>query len=156
VDRAAQEPVADPWEGFAAAHTWTYADPRVDGLMLLPCVGGHADGRWLEPGIAVIGLSRHQARALGRAYGELAVYELEETTRLVLACDSDHLLVQAVVCHRGQQPPRSGAGHLDGLKVPRPDHRQAHEVLSKEQAGGGQPDPLGQLREGPPFPTGGE
>jgi hypothetical protein len=54
------------------------ADPRLDGLMLLPSFGGHPDGAWLEPGVAVIGLSRHQARALGRAHGQLAVYELQE------------------------------------------------------------------------------
>ncbi len=159
---AAQEPVEDPWEGFASAHTWIYAkhswwhlmpqpidapapssgaarlgydslchvltahnpggraaaevdnraaaqalraDPRLDGLALLPSFGGHPDGAWLEPGVAVSGLSRHQARMLGRAYGQLAVYELDGTTRRVIACDSDHVVAQAVVCHRGQQPP---------------------------------------------------
>jgi Protein of unknown function (DUF3293) len=43
------------------------ADPRLDGLVLLPSFGGHPDGAWLEPGVAVIGLSRNQAQMLGRA-----------------------------------------------------------------------------------------
>jgi Protein of unknown function (DUF3293) len=81
------------------------ADSRLDGLMVLPSVGGHPDGAWLEPGVAVIGLSRQQARALGRAYGQLAVYELQGATRWVIACGSDDALAQTVVCHRGRQPP---------------------------------------------------
>jgi uncharacterized protein DUF3293 len=81
------------------------ADPRLHGLVLLPSFGGHPDGAWLEPGVAIIGLSRHQAQVLGRAYGQLALYELDATTRRVVACDSDHVVSQAVVCHRGQEPP---------------------------------------------------
>ncbi len=81
------------------------ADPRLDGLVLLPSFGGHPDGAWLEPGVAIIGLARHQAQALGRAYGQLAVYELDGTTRRVIACHSGHVVVQAVLCHRGQRPP---------------------------------------------------
>jgi Protein of unknown function (DUF3293) len=81
------------------------ADSRLDGLMVLPSFGGHPDGAWLEPGVAVIGLCRRQARALGRAYGQLAVYELQGATRWVLACGSDDVLAQTVVCHRGRQPP---------------------------------------------------
>jgi hypothetical protein len=81
------------------------ADPRLDGLELLPSSGGHPDGAWLEPGVAVIGLSRHQAQLLGLAYGQLAVYELDGTIRRIVACDRDHVLVQAVICHRERQPP---------------------------------------------------
>jgi Protein of unknown function (DUF3293) len=81
------------------------ADPRLDGLILLPSFGGHPDGAWLEPGVAVIGLSRHQAQVLGQAYGQLAVYELDGPIRRVVACDRDRVLVQAVVCHRERQPP---------------------------------------------------
>jgi hypothetical protein len=80
------------------------ADHRLHGLVVLPSLGGHPDGAWLEPGVAIIGLSRDQARALGRAYGQLAVYELDGTIRRVIACDSDHVVAQAVVCHRGQPP----------------------------------------------------
>jgi hypothetical protein len=89
-----------------AAARALWADPRLEGLMLLPSFGGHPDGAWLEPGVAVIGLSRHQAQVLGQAYGQLAVYELEGTIRRVVACDRDHVLVQAVVCQRERQPPR--------------------------------------------------
>lgn len=157
---AAQESGEQPWEGFASAHTWIYAehdwwhliprpvdapapadgarlgfdvpchvitaynpdgraaaevdnraaaralraDPRLHGLVVLPSFGGHPDGAWLEPGVAIVGLSRHQAQMLGRAYGQLGVYELDGTTRRVIACDSDHVVAQAVVCHRGQPP----------------------------------------------------
>jgi len=79
-------------------------DPRLDGLVLLPSFGGHPGGAWLEPGLAIIGLSRHQAQVLGRAYGQLAVYELEGTIRRVVACDTDQVLVQAVVCQREPPP----------------------------------------------------
>jgi hypothetical protein len=88
-----------------AAARALWADPRLDGLVLLPSFGGHPDGAWLEPGVAVIGLSRHQAQVLGQAYGQLAVYELEGTIRRVVACDRDQVLVQAVVCQRERQPP---------------------------------------------------
>jgi hypothetical protein len=88
-----------------AAARALWADPRLDGLVLLPSFGGHPDGAWLEPGIAIIGLSRHQAQVLGQAYGQLAVYELEGTIRRVVACDSVRVLVQAVVCQRERQPP---------------------------------------------------
>jgi Protein of unknown function (DUF3293) len=81
------------------------ADPRLGGLVLLPSFGGHPDGAWLEPGVAVIGLSRHQAQLLGQAYGQLAVYELVGTIRRVVACESDRVLVQAVVCQHERQPP---------------------------------------------------
>jgi hypothetical protein len=88
-----------------AAARALWADPRLDGLVLLPSFGGHPDGAWLEPGVAVIGLSRHQAQVLGQAYGQLAVYELEGTIRRVVACGRDQVLVQAVVCQRERQPP---------------------------------------------------
>jgi Protein of unknown function (DUF3293) len=81
------------------------ADPRLAGLVLLPSFGGHPDGAWLEPGVAVIGLSRHQAQLLGQAYGQLAVYELDGTIRRVVACERDQVLVQAVVGQRERQPP---------------------------------------------------
>jgi hypothetical protein len=42
---------------------------------------------------------------LGKAYGQLAVYELDGTIRRVVACDRDQVLVQAVVCERERQPP---------------------------------------------------
>lgn len=88
-----------------AAARALWADPRLHGLVLLPSLGGHPDGAWLEPGLAVIGLSRHQARVLGHAYGQLAVYELEGATRRVVACDRDRALVQAAVCQREPPPP---------------------------------------------------
>jgi hypothetical protein len=84
------------------------ADPRLDGLVLLPSFGGHPDGAWLEPGVAVIGLSRHQAQVLGRAYGQLAVYELDGPTRRVVACDSDHVVAQGC-----RLPSWTAAAHAD-------------------------------------------
>jgi Protein of unknown function (DUF3293) len=89
--------------GNRAAARALRADPRLDGLVLLPSFGGHPDGACLEPGVAVIGLSRNQAQMLGRAYGQLAVYELDGTIRRVVACDNDEILVQAVV--RQREPP---------------------------------------------------
>jgi hypothetical protein len=71
--------------GNRAAARALRADPRLDGLVLLPSFGGHPDGAWLEPEVAVIGLSRNQAQMLGRAYGQLAVYELDGTIRRVVA-----------------------------------------------------------------------
>jgi hypothetical protein len=81
------------------------ADPRLEGLVVLPSFGGHPDGAWLEPGLAVIGLSRHQAQQLGQAYGQLAVYELDGAIRRVVGCDRDRVLVQAVVFRRERRPP---------------------------------------------------
>jgi Protein of unknown function (DUF3293) len=88
-----------------AAARALWAEPRLDGLVLLPSFGGHPDGAWLEPGVAVLGLSRHQAQVLGQAYGQLAVYELDGAIRRVVACDRDQVQAQAVVCQRERQPP---------------------------------------------------
>jgi hypothetical protein len=123
---AAREPVRDLWEGFASAHTWIYikhswwhlipqpidasapADSAAPHGLDSPChvlTAYNPDGAWLEPAIAIVGLSRHQAQLLGQAYGQLAVYELDGAIRRVVACDSDRVLVQAVACHRERQPP---------------------------------------------------
>ena len=57
-----------------AARTWWPADGR------------SPDDSWSEPGVAVAGLDRDSACALGERYGQLAVYELTAEVVRVVRC----------------------------------------------------------------------
>jgi hypothetical protein len=119
---AAQESAEQPWEGFASAHTWIYAEhgwwhlvPRpadapapAGGARLgfnVPCyvlTAYNPDGR-----AAAEADNRAAARALRadpRLHGLVMLSSFGGHPDRVVACDSDHVVAQAVVCHRGQPP----------------------------------------------------
>ncbi|HVX17007.1 MAG TPA: DUF3293 domain-containing protein [Acidimicrobiales bacterium] len=54
-----------------------------------PAVGLDPDSDWYEDSIAVVGLSRDEACALGRQFGQVAIFELVDAPDglLVVACD---------------------------------------------------------------------
>ncbi|HET9692183.1 MAG TPA: DUF3293 domain-containing protein, partial [Acidimicrobiales bacterium] len=76
------------------------------------------DGSWAEPGHLVAGLDRDGARALGRAFGQVAVFEWSQAAGVlaVVACDGARVVgrparvapVQATGAGAG--PPGEGAG----------------------------------------------
>jgi hypothetical protein len=55
-------------------HTWWPADGR------------SPDDSWAEPGVAIAGLDRDAACALGERFGQLAVYELTDAVVRVVRC----------------------------------------------------------------------
>jgi hypothetical protein len=58
------------------------------GTTSWPALGRSPDDSWSEPGVAVTGPDRAAACALGKRYGQLAVYELtEELVRVVRCAD---------------------------------------------------------------------
>jgi hypothetical protein len=75
-DRAANEAAERALEAELtdAGLTWWLADGR------------SPDDSWSEPGVAVAGLDRDAACALGERYGQLAVYELTDTVVRVVRC----------------------------------------------------------------------
>jgi hypothetical protein len=58
----------------------------VSGIAFWPALGRSPDDSWSEPGVAVAGLDRVAACALGARYGQLAVYELTDPVVRVLRC----------------------------------------------------------------------
>jgi hypothetical protein len=59
-----------------------------EGRTWWPADGRSPDDSWSEPGVAVAGLDRDAACALGERYGQLAVYELTgEVVRVVRCAD---------------------------------------------------------------------
>jgi hypothetical protein len=57
------------------------------GLPWRPALGRATDGSWAEPGFAVGGLDEEAAAALGREWGQLAVYMIKPAEVVVLASD---------------------------------------------------------------------
>ena len=51
-----------------------------------PALGRSPDDSWSEPGVAVAGIDRTAACALGERYGQLAVYELTDDAVRVVRC----------------------------------------------------------------------
>ncbi|MEU5594944.1 DUF3293 domain-containing protein [Streptomyces sp. NPDC020298] len=68
-----------------------------------PAVGGDADSRHTEVSAAIVGLSDHQARALGRQFGQDAVFAWSTTTWRLLSCSGPE-----EVLTRGWQSSRTG------------------------------------------------
>jgi hypothetical protein len=62
---------------------------ELDGRGLTHCraIGSSPDGSWSEEGFAIVGMSRDQALALARAYGQMAIYEVTGTRNVIVACD---------------------------------------------------------------------
>ena len=56
------------------------------GASYWPAVGHSDDGTWVEPGVAVAGLTRAEACGLGHEYGQIGVFELTDREVRVVAC----------------------------------------------------------------------
>ena len=60
-----------------------------DGLTWLPAVGSSPDGGWAEESVAIVGIDGRRARALGREFGQHAVFEVADGMLRVRACFDD-------------------------------------------------------------------
>lgn len=59
---------------------------RATGLEVFPATGDAIDGTWSEESFAVVGMLRAQAVALGRRFGQLAIFEITANQVSVLDC----------------------------------------------------------------------
>jgi hypothetical protein len=62
------------------------------GMVFWPATGHSADGTWSEPGVAVAGIDRSEACAIGRRYGQLGVFELTDTEVHVVRCNDEAIV----------------------------------------------------------------
>ena len=69
------------------------------GTSFWPALGRSPDDSWSEPGVAVGGIDRAAACALGERYGQLAVYEITDELVRVVRCHD-----QAVIRERLRRP----------------------------------------------------
>ncbi|MFS4091597.1 DUF3293 domain-containing protein [Streptomyces sp. AF1A] len=68
------------------AHQDLLGRPRRRGLRWWPAVGGDMEGRHTEESAAIVGLSDHEACALGRHFGQDAVFARSAATWRLLSC----------------------------------------------------------------------
>ncbi|TVR55024.1 MAG: DUF3293 domain-containing protein [Gemmatimonadales bacterium] len=57
-----------------------------------PAVNRAPNGDWEEPGFAVEGLTREEARKLGRRFGQHAVFEIQGNELRIVACFEERVL----------------------------------------------------------------
>lgn len=69
------------------AHAQLHAELRAAGYGIRPAAVRAADGTWLARAIAVTGLRAKEAAAVGRRYGQAAVFELVPQGMRVLSCE---------------------------------------------------------------------
>ena len=62
------------------------------GVTSWPATGRSRDASWSEPGVAAAGIDRAAACALGRRYGQLAVFELTADEVRVVRCADEQLV----------------------------------------------------------------
>ncbi|MFE7891723.1 DUF3293 domain-containing protein [Streptomyces sp. NPDC057412] len=75
------------------AHRLLLGEVRRQRLASWPAVGGDAGGTHQEESLAVTGLGDDEARALGRRFGQDAVFAWTPSAWRVLACGSDLVAV---------------------------------------------------------------
>jgi Protein of unknown function (DUF3293) len=67
-------------------------DLAAGGVTYWPAIGRSRDASWAEPGVAVAGIDREQACALGGRYGQLAVFELTADDVRVVRCADEEVV----------------------------------------------------------------
>ena len=85
----AWNPMSEPCRPDAndAANRRLAAELAALPCTVLPAVGESTDGSWREEGFLVAGIGRDAVLALGRRFGQHAVYELTDDELLVVTCD---------------------------------------------------------------------
>jgi hypothetical protein len=78
-----------------------------------PAVNRAPGGGWEEPGFLVEGLTREEARELGRRFRQHAVFEMEEKKLRIVACFEDRVFGSDGGNHAGNQAdgPATGSGY---------------------------------------------
>jgi nicotinamidase-related amidase len=59
------------------------------GFEFWPAVGADASSEWSEPGFMVNGADRSSMRALGRRFGQVAIYEADAAGVRIVWCERD-------------------------------------------------------------------
>jgi len=77
-----------PDEANAAAHQRLEARLQEIGATYLAAAGGDVEWSHVEPSFAVMGMTEEDARALGREFGQDAIFGLSPTALVVLSCDT--------------------------------------------------------------------
>lgn len=95
-------------EANAARHAELLA--ACDRSATTPSWGGSPDGRHLEEGVFVLGLDDAEAVALGRRFGQDAIYQLAPGERLLVPCDGSPSTRQPVRAVKGSAPPAPQPG----------------------------------------------
>ena len=74
------------------AHLALQEQLRSMDVRALPAKGSGATSSWEEPGFAIMGLSRADARALGASFGQVALYEASADEILIVWCASERVI----------------------------------------------------------------
>jgi hypothetical protein len=77
-----------PDEANSVAHQRLTTRLHEMGATFLAAAGGNLEWTHVEPSFAVIGMSEQDARALGRDFGQDAIFGWSPTTMTVLSCDT--------------------------------------------------------------------
>ena len=87
----AWNPGSEPFSDTENAERHRQLCARLDelGHPWLPARGASPDGTWFEESVAVPGLDRHMALALGREFGQEAVFEVTAEKFRVHGCSAD-------------------------------------------------------------------
>ncbi len=70
----------------AQRHIYMEQRLRDVGAQPLPAIGMSPDGSWVEPSWGVTGLARETVCALGREFGQVAVFEIEGSRIRIIRC----------------------------------------------------------------------
>lgn len=115
-----------PQEANALAHQRLEARLHEMGATCLAAAGGNLQWTHVEPGFAVIGMPEEDARALGREFGQDALFGWSPTTLTVLSCNTTRV-------------------HLTGWDVlPDPAGQSNAPGPTLTTAAGGQPEPTSE------------
>jgi hypothetical protein len=111
-----------PADANARAQLTLLGEIHRRGLAWWPAEGSDAGGTHREESVAVAGLSDTAARALGRRFGQDAVFAWTPAVLRVLACDTDAVATSgwAASAHGPRSSLRPGEGAARGASDARP------------------------------------
>jgi hypothetical protein len=84
------------WRSQATNEKWQEAlchDLWAEGFAIHQAFGRSTEGLHAEDSVAVSGLGRDRARQIGARYGQIAIFEVNDTKVLVLHCHQDKTTV---------------------------------------------------------------
>ena len=87
------------------------------GYQSLPALGASPDGTWAEESIAVFGAGKRPTRALGRKFGQHAVFEVTKRTLRVLGCSSRWVAQRPLKAKNWQPKPLSDRSFVEEVKA---------------------------------------
>lgn len=82
---------------------------------VLPARGRSPDGTWYEESYAAIGIGQRTIRALGRNYGQAAIFEITADEQRVLGCFSTWVVARPLDVPAWDPPPESDSTFPDAV-----------------------------------------